>query len=581
MIKANFDAYNSYVTDSVHQWEINRTLSVGGLNLAVAPEVHFSNASMDKAIVRQATLSSHVVNVQIPNSLLQAPLAIDAYIGVYEGNAFKVIEHVRIPIIPRERPADYRIENDEEVYSFEALRNALANKADSAVINARVDNIIAHNNDTNGNTELIDIRVGADGKTYSSAGEAVRGQLLTTADIYNVTYKHPLASGFYTLESAIVAVPETVRKSGLIVTFRVQPEKWEQYQYFAKDASPTNWTNLAYWSNNGYDSKTNNIYRGIIRDLGYTSFAECTLYGHYRFFSADVANITDAPSGLTRAGNLFVYPYFGGTSAKFIRDLDGNEWFMHTGIDWICTNKNNEARITNLENTVSDLIDRNLRWCALGDSITQGYYSYYDETGGAAYALDSSASWTKYVERLNGYTLTNKAVGGSGYLCIRTADNPVDNAREVADATDFSQFDLVTLAFGVNDWKYNCALGSIEDDATIGNSMYSNMRYVIEKILSDNPLCKIVVITPINCAVSGSYSTNWGLGHAYSNNGTLEDIFGAIVEVCKYYGVEYIDMTHNSIVNRENIGDLLIDKVHPSKDCHRVLGYELAKKIKF
>lgn len=174
MIKANFDAYNSYVTDSVHQWEINRTLSVGGLNLAVAPEVHFSNASMDKAIVRQATLSSHVVNVQIPNSLLQAPLSIDAYIGVYEGNAFKVVEHVRIPIIPRERPADYRIENDEEVYSFEALRNALANKADSATINARVDNIIAHNGDTDGNSELVDMRTADDGTIYPSAGAALR-----------------------------------------------------------------------------------------------------------------------------------------------------------------------------------------------------------------------------------------------------------------------------------------------------------------------------------------------------------------------------------------------------------------------
>lgn len=186
MIKANFNAYNSYVTDSIYQWEINRTLSVSGLNLSVAPEVHFSNTSMDKAIVRQATLKNHVVNVAIPNSLSQAPLGIDAHIGIYEGTAFKVIEHVRIPVIPRERPADYQIENsDEEIYSFEALKNALANKADAATINARVDNLIAHNNDTAGNSELIDIRTGADGTIYSTAGGAVREQIAEVSNEVN------------------------------------------------------------------------------------------------------------------------------------------------------------------------------------------------------------------------------------------------------------------------------------------------------------------------------------------------------------------------------------------------------------
>ena len=191
MIKANFNAYATYITDSLYQWDINQVLSVSGLNLSAVPEVHFSNSNTDRAIVRQATMKDHVVSVAIPNSLLQEPLTIKAHIGIYEGDTFKVVELVEVPVMPRKRPADYQIEDsDEELYSFAALGNALANKAtkgelSSAVAvveaevrttNARLDNLIIHNNDTNGNSELLDMRVGANGNTYASAGEALREQ---------------------------------------------------------------------------------------------------------------------------------------------------------------------------------------------------------------------------------------------------------------------------------------------------------------------------------------------------------------------------------------------------------------------
>lgn len=42
---------------------------------------------------------------------------------------------------------------------------------------SRIDNLVAQNNPTEGNTELLDIRIGADGTAYDSAGQAVRGQI--------------------------------------------------------------------------------------------------------------------------------------------------------------------------------------------------------------------------------------------------------------------------------------------------------------------------------------------------------------------------------------------------------------------
>jgi hypothetical protein len=126
MLYVNFNAYANYVTDSLYQWDINQDLVINGLGLSVAPEIHFANTDMDRAIVKQSTLESGVVTVRIPNSLLQAPLTIKAYVGVYESETFKVIEIVEIPVIAKTKPHDYVIEDsDEEIYSFKALENKI------------------------------------------------------------------------------------------------------------------------------------------------------------------------------------------------------------------------------------------------------------------------------------------------------------------------------------------------------------------------------------------------------------------------------------------------------------------------
>jgi hypothetical protein len=124
MLKVNFNSYASYVTDSLYQWDINQDLNISGINLSVNPEIHFNNANMDRAIVRQGTLENGSIKVKIPNSLLQYALPIKAYVGIYEGDTFKVIESLEIPVIGRQKPFDYSLTDaDEEIYSFKALEN--------------------------------------------------------------------------------------------------------------------------------------------------------------------------------------------------------------------------------------------------------------------------------------------------------------------------------------------------------------------------------------------------------------------------------------------------------------------------
>lgn len=165
MIRVNFNAYNNYVTDSLHQWDKNQDLSIHGLNLEAPPEIHFANVTMDRAIVKQSELVGGVVKVRIPNTLLQIALPIMAYIGRYEDQTFTVIETVEVPVIAKPRPTDYVFEDtDGEVYSYNRLEN-------------RMNAIIAGNSGQPNNAELVDVRIGADEHVYTTAGEAVRTQI--------------------------------------------------------------------------------------------------------------------------------------------------------------------------------------------------------------------------------------------------------------------------------------------------------------------------------------------------------------------------------------------------------------------
>ena len=111
------------------------------------------------------------------------------------------------------------------------------------------------------------------------------------------------------------------------------------------------------------------------------------------------------------------------------------------------------------------------------------------------------------------------------------------------------------------------------------------MRATIEAIMVSNPTCKIIVILPLNCNgynhSYGSKATNYALGYSFSTSGTLESYVQKMIEVCDYYGIPYIDQTHYSVINRENLPTMLPDGVHPSLDTHELLAHELSKKITF
>lgn len=269
--------------------------------------------------------------------------------------------------------------------------------------------------------------------------------------------------------------------------------------------------------------------------------------------------------------------------------------YENTGYGWYSTGRQhsndlatqqNSADIATLKEDVAALkeavntspTNSGAKWFAIGDSITYGLYS---SSATAYHQPVVGQRWVDYVAKYNGYELTNLGKSNAGFLTSPTF-------RSMVDGADFANADLVTIMLGVNDWKYEGAVnkvGTMDDDISTGGTIVSELRYGLEKIIADNPYCKIILITPINAKIGsrGTEATNWAYGFAGTITpcGSLKNFGDKLKEVCEYYGIQVIDMTNSSVVNRKSITTVLPDGIHPNLDCYKALGLELARRITF
>jgi len=80
----------------------------------------------------------------------------------------------------------------------------------------------------------------------------------TEADIYNVTVKIPLTSGqYYTISSAITAIPVALQKKNLSISFEYESGKWTTLKF--KGNLISNFSDLKYWERTGADISEKNL----------------------------------------------------------------------------------------------------------------------------------------------------------------------------------------------------------------------------------------------------------------------------------------------------------------------------------
>ncbi len=233
-----------------------------------------------------------------------------------------------------------------------------------------------------------------------------------------------------------------------------------------------------------------------------------------------------------------------------------------------------------------------------GDSIMHGVYSYF-ETGADGKILrkngfdSNSHSFLRipdYFGLMAGATVTNNAKRGSGWI---TDTRNLGNALEMANKTDFSKYDFAAFCLGINDWIQGAQIGSIENPGKTGGSItegtvVANMIACFEKVRKDNPSCRIVVYSPYiswgQCSDGGDYtantlygdeSTNYALGARNKAGYTLQNLIDVIDQVCRYYGIRHVPLSKSMVCTKENVKDIMIDGLHPSREIRPALAEEI------
>lgn len=220
-----------------------------------------------------------------------------------------------------------------------------------------------------------------------------------------------------------------------------------------------------------------------------------------------------------------------------------------------------------------------LKIYAFGDSITAGYMSSPSGESMSPYGGYIGLSTTLS----NRISVTNLGNPTGGFV---HKGNNGKNGCEILDDATITNADVVTIAYGINDWgQSGVTLGttsSTSGDGTVSGSI----RYMIETAITKAPFASIVLISPLNIwkyTRSGtplSVNNDYAIGTAGTNGFTLQELFDIMKHWADYYHVTLVDWTHkNPVANLNNMTSLYDDGIHPNDTAYHKLAYAYIKSI--
>ena len=450
--------------------------------------------------------------------------------------------------------------------------------------------------DANYAAEVVDARVGADGESYDSLGEAIRGQrekskeeVTQLKEDMNVLYnndfyfyktpssKYNTKDGYYDYNNVFHSNQEW--KAYIIEVNSREQFKINFYsygtdtnKYIITDADDkvlergntgetTAKPELLYLTipKNGrkliINTKNNTNFSlfsfclpyAIHGDFTSGSLNEAIKGGTYSVSTTDIqnGNVTDSPS--KNGGTLTVLRGFGGNVNHLIQIyFDANsDVFVR-----ILLNDNSVFRTW--EKINKDSINNGIYY-AFGDSVCRGNHPD---------ASKSDFGWVEYFGKVTNLTTYNKALDGQGYLTTRYQPKAIDTIK----ATDISNASLITLSFAINDASDSTlTIGNYDDisDNTIVGAAYNCIKYIYDTI----PTCQVIV-----CGSTPQNGT-W--------NERLSELNKNLKLMCEKYNIPFIDLSDCPInsFNGKAGGALTEDGTHYNDTGYKLLSHYMCGKL--
>ena len=218
------------------------------------------------------------------------------------------------------------------------------------------------------------------------------------------------------------------------------------------------------------------------------------------------------------------------------------------------------------------------KWLFMGDSITNGLG-------------EPNCYFAKCVE-YSGAIGTNKGIGGSlisngQYSSQRTTSilslSTYDETSEYY--IDFSQYDILTIFAGTNDWGFDNGqptdIYTDTADANYGKTVCGSLNTALKNIQEKNPNLRICVFTPMyrdrrssgDGLNSDEHNYNATTQEADVETGFyLYDMADLIEEACRINHIPCKNLYRTLQVNKYNASIMLNDGVHPTVKGHEILA---------